>query len=125
MPPKMATTTSSVLRTLDTNQGDKALLKEVRNQKRKAFNLEPQDQELDQEIDNHEAIHQQWRSVGRRCFVFLNSRKRLTKQLKKCTTLKHKTRTTIGTRIMRASTMTIFVMNQSTSKTSSMIKLPY
>jgi hypothetical protein len=59
MPPKKATTTSSILRTLDTNQGDEALLKEVRNQKRKAISLEPQDQELDQEINNLKAIHQQ------------------------------------------------------------------
>jgi hypothetical protein len=59
MPLKKATTTSSVLRTLDTNQGDKALLREVRNQKRKAISLEPPDQELDQEIYNLEAIHQQ------------------------------------------------------------------
>jgi hypothetical protein len=45
---KKAITIGSVLRTLDTNQGDKALLKEVRNQKRKSINPEPQDQELDQ-----------------------------------------------------------------------------
>jgi hypothetical protein len=59
MPPKKATTTSSILRTLDTNQGDEALLREERNQKRKAISLEPQDQELDQEFINLEAIHQQ------------------------------------------------------------------
>jgi hypothetical protein len=44
MPPKKAITTSSVLRTFDTNQGDEALLREARNQKRKAINLEPQDE---------------------------------------------------------------------------------
>jgi hypothetical protein len=59
MPPKKATTTSPILRTLDTNQGDEDLLREARNQKRKAIDLEPQDQELDQEINNLEAIHQQ------------------------------------------------------------------
>jgi hypothetical protein len=59
MPLKKAITTGFVLRTLDTNQGDKALLTKVRNQKRKAINLEPQDQEPDQEINNLEAIHQQ------------------------------------------------------------------
>jgi hypothetical protein len=35
---KKATTIGSILRTLDTNQGDEALLREVRNQKRKAIN---------------------------------------------------------------------------------------
>jgi Flp pilus assembly protein TadD len=54
LPPKKATTTDPVLRTLDTNQGDEALLREARNQKRKAISLEPQDHE----INNLEAIHQ-------------------------------------------------------------------
>jgi hypothetical protein len=57
MPPKKATTVGSVLRTLDTTQGGEALLRVARNQKRKAINLEPQDQELDEEVDNLEAIH--------------------------------------------------------------------
>jgi hypothetical protein len=34
---KKATTTGSILRTLDTNQGDKSLLREERNQKMKAI----------------------------------------------------------------------------------------
>ena len=51
-----------------------------------------------------------WRSTGRRCFNLLNFIKRLTKQMKKFVTLKQKTRTIIGTKIMRVSTMTI-VMN--------------
>jgi hypothetical protein len=59
MLPKKATTTSPILRTLDTNQGDEALLREARNQKRKAINPELEDQELGQEINNLEAIHQQ------------------------------------------------------------------
>jgi hypothetical protein len=50
--------TNSVLRTLDTNQGDEAL-KEARNQNRKAISLEPQDEELDQEVNNLKAIHQE------------------------------------------------------------------
>jgi hypothetical protein len=58
MPPKKATT-GSILRTLHTNQGDEALLREARNQKRKAISPLPQYQELDQEINNLEAIHQQ------------------------------------------------------------------
>jgi hypothetical protein len=46
MPPKKATTTSFVPRTLDTNQGYGALLREARNQKRKAvrkMDLDPFD----------------------------------------------------------------------------------
>jgi hypothetical protein len=58
MPPKKATSTSSVLRTLDTYQGDEAI-RETRNQKRKAISPETQDKELDQEINNLEEIHQQ------------------------------------------------------------------
>jgi hypothetical protein len=44
---------------LDPNQGDKVLLREARNQKRKVISLEPHDEELDQEINNLEVIHQQ------------------------------------------------------------------
>jgi hypothetical protein len=40
MPLKKSTTISSILRTLDTNQGDEALLREARNQNRKAISLE-------------------------------------------------------------------------------------
>jgi hypothetical protein len=57
MSPKKAIATSFILRTLDTNQGDKALLREARNQKRKVVSPEPQDEELDQEINNLEATH--------------------------------------------------------------------
>jgi hypothetical protein len=59
MPPKKARETGFVLRNLDPNQGDEVLLREARNQKRKDVSLEPQDEELDKEINNLEAIHQQ------------------------------------------------------------------
>jgi hypothetical protein len=42
---------------LDPNQGDDVLLREARNQKRKVISPEPHDEELDQEINNLEAIH--------------------------------------------------------------------
>jgi hypothetical protein len=51
--------TGAVLTPLDTNQGDEAILSEARMQKRKAISLEPQDHELDCEINNLKAIHQQ------------------------------------------------------------------
>jgi hypothetical protein len=58
MPPKKTTTLGAVLAPLDTNQ-DGILLREARSQKRKAASPAPQDEELDQEISNLEAIHQQ------------------------------------------------------------------
>jgi hypothetical protein len=58
MPPKKSNTTGVVLMPLDPNQGEEALL-EARNQKRKAISLEHQDDELNREINNLEAIHQQ------------------------------------------------------------------
>jgi hypothetical protein len=58
MPPKKTTMPGVVLAPLDTNQ-DGILLREARNQKRKAASPTPQDEELDQEISNLEAIHQQ------------------------------------------------------------------
>jgi hypothetical protein len=58
MPPKKTTAPGVVLAPLDTNQ-DGILLGEARSQKRKATTSTPQDEELDQEISNLEAIHQQ------------------------------------------------------------------
>jgi hypothetical protein len=51
------TATGAVHAPLDTNQ-DKILLREARSQKMKATSPTPQDEELDQEISNLEAIHQ-------------------------------------------------------------------
>jgi hypothetical protein len=62
MPPKKTTTLGAVLAPLDTNQ-DEILLRDARSQKRKATTPTPQDEELDQEISNLEAIHQH---VGKR-----------------------------------------------------------
>jgi hypothetical protein len=58
MSPKKTTAPGAVLAPLDTNQ-DGILLREARNQKRKASSPTPQDEELDQEISNLEAINQQ------------------------------------------------------------------
>jgi hypothetical protein len=56
IPLKKAMSTGSSLRTLDPQQGDEAL-REARNQKIKAISLEPQDVELDGEINDLKAIH--------------------------------------------------------------------
>lgn len=59
MPPEKATSTGVVLTPLDTNQGDETLIQEARIMKRKAISPEPQDDKLDHEIKNLEAIHQE------------------------------------------------------------------
>jgi hypothetical protein len=82
MPPKKAMTTSSVPRTLDTNQRDEALLREARNQKRKVVSLEPQDGELHQEINNLEAIHRQMEKRREKVLCLSELQQILMKQLK-------------------------------------------
>jgi hypothetical protein len=56
MPPKKTTVPGAALQPLDTNQ---ETLREARSQKRKATSPTPQKEELDQEIRDLEAIHQQ------------------------------------------------------------------
>jgi hypothetical protein len=58
MLPKRATTLWAILQPLDTNQ-ETLSLREARSQKRKATIPTPQEEELDQEIRDLEAIHQQ------------------------------------------------------------------
>jgi hypothetical protein len=50
MSPKKPTTISVVVTPLDTNQGEEALVREARKQKRKAVSPTPQDEALDREI---------------------------------------------------------------------------
>jgi hypothetical protein len=59
MSPKKSTTTSVVLMPLDPNQGEEALLRESRNQKRKVVSFELRDDELDRKINNLKAIQKQ------------------------------------------------------------------
>jgi hypothetical protein len=89
MPPKKTAVPGAALALVDTNQ-DGFLLREARSQKRKAISPTPQEEELDQEIGDLEAIHQQVEKEGRRCFGWLSSRRRLMKQPKRCVT-SHKT----------------------------------
>jgi hypothetical protein len=56
MPPKKTMVLGATLQPLDTNQ---ETLRETRSQKRKATSPTPQEEELDQEIRDVEAIHQQ------------------------------------------------------------------
>jgi hypothetical protein len=59
MPPKKATTTGSILAPIDPNQGNKAFIREARKQKKKATSPSPREEELDEEVNNLELIHQQ------------------------------------------------------------------
>jgi hypothetical protein len=56
MPPKKTAAPGAALQPLDTNQ---ETLREARSQKRKATSPTSQEEELDQEIRDLEAIHQQ------------------------------------------------------------------
>jgi hypothetical protein len=56
MPPKKASGLGAALHPLDINQ---ETLREARSQKRKATSPTPHEEELDQEIRDLEAIHQQ------------------------------------------------------------------
>ena len=56
MPPKKTAAPGAALQLLDVNQ---ETLREARSQKRKATSPTPQEEELDQEIRDLEAIHQQ------------------------------------------------------------------
>jgi hypothetical protein len=56
MPPKKASALGAALQPLDVNQ---ETLCEARSQKRKATSPTPREEELDQEIRDLEAIHQQ------------------------------------------------------------------
>jgi hypothetical protein len=59
MPPKKASATgAAALQPLDPNQ-EALSLREARNQKRKATSPTPQEDNLDQEIQNLEMLHQQ------------------------------------------------------------------
>jgi hypothetical protein len=58
MPPKKSTVPGAALQPLDTIQ-ETLSPREARSQKRKATSPTPQEEELDQEIRDMEAIHQQ------------------------------------------------------------------
>jgi hypothetical protein len=59
MPPKKASATgAAALQSLDTNR-ETLSLREARSQKRKATSPTPQEDDLDQEIQNLEMLHQQ------------------------------------------------------------------
>jgi flagellar biosynthesis chaperone FliJ len=84
MPPKKATATCSIISSIYPNQGNKALIREARNQKKKFVNSPPHEEEIDEEINNLELIHQQVEECNEKWFAFQSSKERLMKQLKRC-----------------------------------------
>jgi hypothetical protein len=67
MPPKKAIAPGAAIAPLDINQ--KGLpLREAWNHKRKAISPTPEEEELDQEIRDLEAVHQHVEKEGRKCF---------------------------------------------------------
>jgi hypothetical protein len=90
MPPKKSLALGAALQPLDINQ---ETLHEARSQKSKATSPTPQEEELDQEIRDLEAIHQQSKGRRRRCFVLLIFRRRSMRPLRKCDISPKMTRT--------------------------------
>jgi hypothetical protein len=80
MSPKKATVPGTAQQPLDTNQ-DALSLQKARSQKRKATNTTLQEEQVDQEIRDLEAIHQQ---VERKKEKMLTFRRRLMKLLRRC-----------------------------------------
>jgi hypothetical protein len=80
----------AALQPLDTNQ---ETLREARSQKRKATSPTPQEEELDQEIRDLEAIHQQVQRKREKMLRLTDLQKKIDEVLKKCVTLPRMTKT--------------------------------
>jgi hypothetical protein len=78
MPPKKTTLPGAALQPLDSNQ---ETLREARSHKRKATSPTPQEEELDQEIRDLEAIHQQVQRKKEKMLRLADLQKRSTKLL--------------------------------------------
>jgi hypothetical protein len=85
MPPKKTTASGAALQPLDTNQ-EALSLREARSQKRKATSPTPQEEELDQEIRDLEAIHHRVQMKREKMLRLIKLKGTSMKQLKKCAT---------------------------------------
>ena len=74
MPPKKASTLGAALQPLDVNL---ETLRKARSQKRKATSSTPQEEELDQEIRDLEAIHQQVQRKKEKMLRLANLQKKI------------------------------------------------
>jgi hypothetical protein len=89
MPPKKAIAPGAALAPLNINQ-EGLPLRVAQNQKRKAISPTPQEEELDQEIRDLEAIHQQVERRREKMLWLSELQKRLMKLPKRCA-ISHKT----------------------------------
>jgi hypothetical protein len=78
MPPKKATVPGAALQPLDTNQ-DALSLREARSQKRKATSPTLKEEQIDQEIRDLEAIHQQVQRKKEKMFCLADLQKKIDK----------------------------------------------
>jgi hypothetical protein len=90
MPPKKTAAPAAALQPLDTNQ---ETLREARSQKRKATSQTPQEEELDQEIRDLDAIHQQVQKKREKILRLADLRGRLMRPPRKCVTSPRTTKT--------------------------------
>jgi hypothetical protein len=115
MPPKKSLGLGVALQPLDVNQ---ETLHEARSPKRKATSPTPQEEELDQEIRDLEAIHQQVQKKKEKMLHLSDLQKKMMRLLRKCVISLKMTRTedlntesfirTISTMMMNG--MMIFIM---------------
>jgi hypothetical protein len=90
MPPKKTTGLGAALQPLDVNQ---ETLREGRSQKRKATSPTPQEEELDQEIRDLEAIHQQVQKKMEKMLRLVDLQKKIDEAAKKCVISPRRTKT--------------------------------
>jgi hypothetical protein len=115
MPPKKTSGPGATLQPLDVNQ---KTLREARSQKRKATSPTPQEEELDQQIRDLEAIDQQVQKKKEKMLGLPISRERMMRPPKKCAISLRRTKTegpitgSFGKRIhtMMMNGMEIFIM---------------
>jgi hypothetical protein len=76
MPSKKTTVLGAALQPMDTNQ-ETISLREARSQKKKATSPTPQEEELDQEIRDLEAIHRQVQKKREKMLRLANLQKKI------------------------------------------------
>ena len=90
MPPKKTMVPGAALQPLDTNQ---ETLREARSQKRKATSPTPQEEELDQEIRDLEAIHQQVQKKREKMLRLADLQRKIDEAAEECAISPRRTKT--------------------------------
>jgi hypothetical protein len=122
MAPKKAAATGSILAPIDPNQRNEALIREERNQKKKATSTPSENRNLMRRSATLCSSTNKLRSARRKCFVFQSSRESLTEQLNCAISKRTKTWTTKGTKITTDVNDNLR-MKYTMSRISSMMKL--